>query len=81
MSQMFQQALWISGTDQEDEGQEVDLLKSMTGAGLERDSAPPHFPISGSVLKSGSSGAEQSECTRRNAQPFDGGLTCVDFGL
>jgi hypothetical protein len=33
---MFQQALWIGGTDQEDEGQEVDLLKSMTGAGLER---------------------------------------------
>ena len=24
MSQMFQQALWIGGTDQEDEGQEVD---------------------------------------------------------
>jgi hypothetical protein len=27
MSQMFQQALWMGCTDQEDEGQEVDLLK------------------------------------------------------
>jgi hypothetical protein len=43
MPQMFQQALWICGTDQEDKGQEVDLLKSMTGAGLERSSAPVHF--------------------------------------
>jgi hypothetical protein len=41
---MFQQALWIGGTDQEDKGQEVDLLKSMTGAGRERSSAPEHFP-------------------------------------
>ena len=42
MSKMFQQALWIGGTDQEDQGQEVDLLKSMIGAGLERSSAPNH---------------------------------------
>jgi len=34
MPQMFQQALWVGGTDQEREGKEVDLLKSMTGAGL-----------------------------------------------
>jgi hypothetical protein len=40
MPQMFQQALWIGGTDQEDEGQELDLRKSMTVAGLERSSAP-----------------------------------------
>jgi hypothetical protein len=39
---MFQQALWIGGTDYE-EGQEVDLLKSMTGAGLERSSALSSF--------------------------------------
>jgi hypothetical protein len=40
--QMFQQALWISGTDQEDEGpKKVDVLKcSMIGAGLERRSVP-----------------------------------------
>jgi hypothetical protein len=43
MPQMFQQALRIGGTDQEDEGQKVDSLKSMTGAGLERSSAPEHF--------------------------------------
>jgi hypothetical protein len=43
MPQMFQQALWIGSPDQEGEGQEVDLLKSMTGAGLERSSAPEHF--------------------------------------
>jgi hypothetical protein len=43
MSQMFQQALWIAGKDQEDESQKVDLLKAMTGAGLERNSAPDHF--------------------------------------
>jgi hypothetical protein len=42
MPQMFQQALWIGGTDY-DKGQEVDLLKSMTGAGLERSSAPFAF--------------------------------------
>jgi hypothetical protein len=36
MPQMFQQALWIGGADQEDEDQEVDLLKSMSGAGLEK---------------------------------------------
>jgi hypothetical protein len=40
---MFQQALWIGGADQEDEGQEVDLVKSVTGAGLEGSSAPEHF--------------------------------------
>jgi hypothetical protein len=27
---MFQQALWIGGTDQQDEGQKVDLLKLST---------------------------------------------------
>ena len=43
MSRMFQSALWIGGRDQEDKGQEVDLLKSMTGAGLERSSAPNIF--------------------------------------
>jgi hypothetical protein len=37
---MFQQALRIGGTDQEDEGQEVDKLKSMTGAGLEKGLGP-----------------------------------------
>jgi hypothetical protein len=37
---MFQQALWIGRTNQEEQGQEVDLLKSMTGARLERSSAP-----------------------------------------
>jgi len=40
MPQMFQQALWIGGPDQEVEGQEVDLLKSMTGAGLEKKLGP-----------------------------------------
>jgi hypothetical protein len=39
---MFQQALWTGDGDQEDKGQEVDLIKSMTGAGLERGSAPEH---------------------------------------
>lgn len=48
--QMLQQALWSGGPDQGDEGQEVDLFKSMTGAGLERSSAPEHF-------QKGSSGA------------------------
>ena len=43
MPQMFQQALWIGGTDQEDEGQEVDLLKSMTGGWARKSSAPEHF--------------------------------------
>jgi hypothetical protein len=43
MPEMFPQALRIGGTNQEGEGQEVDLLKSMTGAGLERTSAPEHF--------------------------------------
>ena len=40
LSQMFQQALWIDGAGWEDEDQEVDLLKSITGAGLEGSSAP-----------------------------------------
>ena len=43
MSQMFQQALWSGGTGWEDEGQEVDMLKSMTGAGLAR-SPPENSP-------------------------------------
>ena len=43
MPQMFQQALWVDGADEEDEGQEVDLVKSMKGAGLETSSAPEHF--------------------------------------
>ncbi len=43
MPQMFQQALWIGGTDQEDEGQEVDLLKSMTGGWARKSSAPNIF--------------------------------------
>jgi hypothetical protein len=32
MPQMFQQALWISGTDREDRGQEVDLEPSVYSA-------------------------------------------------
>jgi hypothetical protein len=40
MPQMFQQALRDGGSDQEGEGQEVDLPKTMQGAGLERSSAP-----------------------------------------
>jgi hypothetical protein len=43
MPQMFQQALWIDGTNRENEGEEIDLLKSMTGAGPEKGSAPEHF--------------------------------------
>ena len=43
MPQMFQQALWIGGTDQKDKGQEVDLIMAMTGAGLERSSAPEYL--------------------------------------
>jgi len=34
MPQMFQQALWFGGKGEEDQGQEVDLLKSMTGPSL-----------------------------------------------
>jgi hypothetical protein len=34
MPQMFQQALRIGGSNEEDEGQEVDSLKSMAGAAL-----------------------------------------------
>ena len=37
---MFQQALWIGGSDQEDEGQEVDLSKSTAGAGLKKEARP-----------------------------------------
>jgi hypothetical protein len=49
---MSQHALWIGGTDQEDEVQEVDLLKStMTGAGLEKGSAPEHFQNGGVRLE------------------------------
>jgi hypothetical protein len=33
---MFQQALWIGGTDQEEEGQEVDLVTSTKGLGLKK---------------------------------------------
>jgi hypothetical protein len=40
---VFQEALWIGGTEQKEEGQEVELLKSLTGAGLERSPAPEHF--------------------------------------
>jgi hypothetical protein len=47
MPQMFQQALWIGGTDWEDEGQEVDLRKSMTGAGLGKKLGPFTFRKSG----------------------------------
>jgi hypothetical protein len=40
MSQVFQQALWIGGTDEEDEAQEVDLVKSMRGAELGKERGP-----------------------------------------
>jgi hypothetical protein len=53
MPQVFQQALWIGGTDQEDKAQEVDLLKSMTGAELERSSAPKYFQKGSSNLNLG----------------------------
>jgi hypothetical protein len=40
MPQMFERAVWIGGTDQEDKGQEVDLLRSMTGAGRSKEARP-----------------------------------------
>ena len=33
MPQMFQQALWVGGSNEEDEGQEVDSLRSIQGPG------------------------------------------------
>ncbi len=53
MPQMFQQALWIGGTHQQDEAQEVDFDQSMTGARLERCSAPEHFQKGSSQLEYG----------------------------
>ena len=63
---MFQQALWVGGTNQEDQGQEIDLLKSMSGAELVRGSAPEHFKVGSSELESRRSDSHLTENTNVN---------------
>jgi hypothetical protein len=49
MPQMFQQALWVDASDQEDQGQQVDLLKSTAGAALKKEARPLSLTVITSV--------------------------------